>query len=65
MRRVVGQIRLVAFFIANRGSAVDARKASRKSISEVSKDHKDALAAKRKSGICFDASCQLEDKGDT
>ena len=65
MRRVVGQIRLVAFFIANRGSAVDVRKASRKSISEVSKDHKDALAAKRKLWICFDASCQLEDKGDT
>jgi hypothetical protein len=37
------------FFIANRGSAVDAQKALRKSISEVSKDHKDPLAAKIKS----------------
>lgn len=65
MRRVVDQIRPVAFFIAKRSSAVDARKALGKSISEVSKDHKDPLAAKRKSRICFDASCQLEDKGDT
>lgn len=65
MRRVVDQIHLVAFFIAKRSSPVDARKALGKSISEVSKDHKDPLAVKRKSRICFDASCQLEDKGDT
>jgi hypothetical protein len=38
----------MAFFVANRSSAVDARKALRKSISEVLKDHKDPLAAKRK-----------------
>jgi hypothetical protein len=44
---------------------VDARKALEKSISEVSKDHKDPLGAKRKLRICFDASCQLEDKDDT
>jgi hypothetical protein len=46
MRRVVGQIRLVAFFIAKRSSPVDARKALAKSISEVSKDHKDPLGPK-------------------
>jgi hypothetical protein len=51
MRRVVDQIRLVAFFIAKRNSPVDARKALAKSISEVSKDHKDPLGAKRKSQI--------------
>ena len=65
MRRVVDQIRLVGFIIANRGSSVDARKALEKSISEVSKDHKDPLGAKKKSRISFDASCYLEDKGDT
>jgi hypothetical protein len=57
MRRVVDRIRLVALFIAKRSSPVDARKSLEKSISEVSKDHKDPLGPKRKSRIGFDASC--------
>jgi len=63
MRRVVDQVRLVDF--VKRNSVVDAYEALRKSISELSKDHKDCSKAKGNSQTYFDGSCHIEDKGDT